>query len=132
LRFISTVLWSGDILIIEQSKETYYETLNKSSQKWHEAKHDVIPWFNYFLGTVLSACKEFEERVGNVKPGRGTKRQIVIQTIDRQISQFSIGDIEKEYPSVSHDMIKIIFRELKKAKKIKCLGKGKSAKWKKA
>ncbi len=117
--------------IVEQSKETYYETLNKSSQKWHEAKHDVIPWFNYFLGTVLAAYKEFEERAENIKPGRGAKTQIVTQAIERQVGEFSLSDIERECPSTSRDMIKIIFRELQKAKKIKCLGKGKSAKWKK-
>ena len=117
--------------IVEQSKETYYETLNKSSQKWHEAKHDVIPWFNYFLGTVLAAYKEFEERAENIKPGRGAKTQIVTQAIERQVGEFSLSDIERECPSASRDMIKIIFRELQKAKKIKCLGKGKSAKWKK-
>ncbi len=117
--------------IVEQSKETYYETLNKSSQKWHEAKHDVIPWFNYFLGTVLAAYKEFEERVENIKPGRGAKTQIVTQAIERQVGEFSLSDIERECSSASRDMIKIIFRELQKAKKIKCLGKGKSSKWKK-
>lgn len=117
--------------IVEQSKETYYETLNKSSQKWHEAKHDVIPWFNYFLGTVLAAYKEFEERAENIKPGRGAKTQIVTQAIERQVGEFSLSDIERECPSASRDMIKIIFRELQKVKKIKCLGKGKSAKWKK-
>lgn len=117
--------------IIEQSKETYYETLNKSSQKWHEAKHDVTPWFNYFLGTILAAYKEFENRAANIKPARGSKTQIVNQAIERQIGEFSLGDIERECPAVSRDMIKIIFRELRKAKKIECLGKGKSAKWKK-
>ncbi len=117
--------------IVEQSKETYYETLNKSSQKWHEAKHDVIPWFNYFLGTVLAAYKEFEERAANIKPARGAKTQIVNQAIERQVGEFSLSDIERECPAVSRDMIKIIFRELQKAKKIECLGKGKSAKWKK-
>ena len=117
--------------IVEQSKETYYEALNKSSQKWHEAKHDVIPWFNYFLGTVLAAYKEFEERAANIKPARGAKTQILNQVIERQVGEFSLGDIERECPAISRDMIKIIFRELQKAKKIKCLGKGKSAKWKK-
>ena len=118
--------------IIEQSKETYYESLNKSSQKWHQSKHDVFPWVNYFLGTLLGAYKEFKERAGSIKPARGAKTQIVTQAIGRQIGQFSISDIERECPAVSRDMIKIIFRELKKAKKIKCLGKGKSAKWEKA
>ncbi|OGW55801.1 MAG: hypothetical protein A2Y81_03310 [Nitrospirae bacterium RBG_13_43_8] len=30
--------------IIEQTKESYYETLHKSSQGWHKGKHDALPW----------------------------------------------------------------------------------------
>lgn len=115
--------------IVEQSKETYYETLNKSSQGWHEAKHDVIPWFNYFLGTLLNAYKEFEERAGNVKTGRGAKTEIVIKTIEGQHGDFSISDIERACPNVSRVMIKKILMQMQKDKKIKSLGKGQSAKW---
>jgi Fic family protein len=118
--------------IIEQSKETYYESLNKSSQNWHQAKHDIFPWFSYFLGTVLGAYKEFEERAANVKPARGVKTEIVTKVIERQAGEFTISDIEKECPAVSRDMIRIIFRQLQKKKKIRCLGKGKSAKWQKS
>lgn len=116
--------------IIEQSKETYYEALNKSSKGWHEAKHDVIPWFNFFLGTILAAYKEFEERAENIKPTRGFKTHIVIQAIERQIGEFSLGDIERECPTVSRVMIKKVLLKMQKEKKIKCLGKGQAAKWK--
>ena len=116
--------------IVEQSKETYYETLNKSSQKWHEAKHNVIPWFNYFLGTVLAAYKEFEERAENIKPVRGAKTALLVQAIDSQHGEFSISDIEKACPAVSRVMIKKVLLQMQKDKKIKCLGKGQSAKWK--
>lgn len=116
--------------IVEQSKETYYETLNKGSQKWHETKHDVIPWFNYFLGTVLAAYKEFEERAVNIKPTRGAKTALVIKAIDSQQGEFSISDIERACPAVSRVMIKKVLLQMQKDKKIKCLGKGQSAKWK--
>ena len=116
--------------IVEQSKETYYETLNKSSQKWHEAKHNVIPWFNYFLGTVLAAYKEFEERAENIKPARGAKTALLVQAIDSQHGEFSISDIEKACPAVSRVMIKKVLLQMQKDNKIKCLGKGQSAKWK--
>src|SRR3990167_5095754 len=116
--------------IVEQSKETYYETLNKSSQKWHEAGHDVIPWFNYFLGRILSAYKEFEDRAANIKPARGAKTEIVARAIGKQIGDFSISDIERACPSVSRVMIKKVLLQMQKDKKIKCLGKGQSAKWK--
>ena len=116
--------------IIEQSKETYYEALQKSSKRWHEAKHDVKPWLYYFLGTINSAYREFEQRAGIVKPFRGAKKEIVIQTIDNQIGEFSISDIERLCPGISRDMIRVVFRQLQKEKKIACLGKGRSAKWK--
>jgi Fic family protein len=115
--------------IVEQSKETYYEMLNKSSQKWHEAKHSVMPWFNYFLGAVLAAYKEFEERAGNVKPFRGAKTALVMKVLESQHGEFSISDIERACPNVSRVMIKKVLLRQQKNKKIKCLGKGQSAQW---
>lgn len=115
--------------IVEQSKETYYETLNKSSQQWHEARHDILPWFNYFLGTIVAAYKEFEERASHASPARGAKTGIVEAAISKQLGEFSISDIEQECPNVSRVMIKKIFSQMSNAKKIKCLGKGKSATW---
>lgn len=116
--------------IIEQSKETYYEVLQKSSKQWHDAKHDIEPWLYYFLGTINSAYREFEERAGNIKSPRGAKTQIITQAINSQLGEFSLSDIERDCPGISRDMIRLIFRQLQKEKKIICLGKGQSAKWK--
>lgn len=116
---------------VEQSKETYYESLNKSSQKWHQAKHDINPWLHYFLGTVLSAYKEFEERSVALKPTRGVKTELIKQAIKNQIGEFTLSDIMNGCPGISRDMIRLVFRQLASEKLIICLGKGKSAKWKK-
>jgi len=116
--------------IIEQSKETYYESLQKSSQGWQKAKHDIGPWLHYFLGTVNAAYREFEQRAGGIKSPRGAKTEIVIQGINNQLGEFSISDIEKLCPGVSKDMVRVVFRQLQKEKKIICLGKGQSARWK--
>ncbi len=117
--------------LVEQSKETYYESLNKSSQKWHEAKHDVFPWFHYFLGTLMSAYKEFEERAGTIKPSRGAKTEIVTAAIEKQIGEFSISDIERECPGVSRPMIRVVLEGLRDKGKVKVLGTGRSAHWRK-
>lgn len=116
--------------IIEQSKKTYYDALQKSSQNWHEGKHDIEPWLYYFLGIINSACREFEQRAGSVKSPRGAKTELVIQAINAQVGEFSISDIERACPSISRDMIRLILRQQQKDKRIICLGKGKSAKWK--
>ena len=116
--------------ITEQSKETYYEALNKSSQKWHQANHNIFPWFNYFLGTVLGAYKEFEQRAGSLKSSRGAKTAIVEQAIKGQPGEFTLSDILQACPNVSRDMVRNIFKKMAGQKRIKCLGKGQSAKWK--
>jgi len=33
--------------VIEENKDRYYETLEQSSQGWHEGKHDPWPYINY-------------------------------------------------------------------------------------
>jgi len=116
--------------IIEQSKETYYEALQKSSLNWHEAKHDILPWLYYFLGNINSAYKEFEQRTGYIKSPKGAKTEIIREVVNNQLGEFSISDIERLCLNVSRDMIRIVFRQLQKEKKIICLGKGQSAKWK--
>jgi len=116
--------------ITEESKETYYESLNKSSVGWHGAKHDIEPWLFYFFGTVLSAYREFEKRAGKVKAARGAKTEMVITAIMEFTGNFRISDIERACPSVSRDMIRTVLRKLQKDRAIKSLGKGQSAEWK--
>ena len=59
--------------IFEETKETYYETLDKSSRGWHEEKHDVGP-LRDFWGALLRAHRELEARVGTITKGRGEGR----------------------------------------------------------
>lgn len=115
--------------IIEESKETYYDALKKSSVNWHEGKHDVFPWLNYFWGMLLAAYREFEARVGTVKKGKGFKTEHIIQTVENKIGEFTIGDIEKACPGTSRDMIRSILRQLRDQGKIKAIGTGRGAKW---
>jgi Fic family protein len=115
--------------IIEESKETYYETLEASSQGWHERRHDALPWMRYFWGVVLRAYREFEQRVGTLRTGRGAKTDLVTEAIGRRIGAFSISDIEAECPGVSRDWIRIVLRKLRDEKRIVRHGKGRGAKW---
>ena len=115
--------------IFEESKESYYETLEASSQGWHEGKHDVRPWLNYFWGSLLRAYKEFEERVGTLEHGRGAKGERVRNEILKRTVPFSISDIENDCPGVSRDMVRLVLRAMKAEGVIAPMGKGRSAKW---
>lgn len=115
--------------IFENSKESYYETLELSSQGWHEGTHDVFPWMTYFWGTLLRAYREFEERVGSITKGRGNKSEQVRSVVSRKIGPFAISDIENACPGVSRDMIRIVLRQLKDEGVIEPRGKGRGARW---
>ncbi|MFH1728424.1 MAG: Fic family protein [Pseudomonadota bacterium] len=115
--------------IFEESKETYYESLEASSQKWHQGKHSPNPWLNYFWGAMLKAYKEFEERVGTIRKSKGSKTDQIIEAVKRKIGPFSISDIERELPTISRDMIRIVLRKLRDEKTIIPQGKGRAAKW---
>src|SRR5207245_2250946 len=44
--------------LIEQNKERYYETLEQSSQGWHEGAHDPWPYVNFLLFILKTAYGE--------------------------------------------------------------------------
>lgn len=50
--------------VIEDHRERYYETLEASSQGWHDGQHDPWPYVNYLLYVIKTGCKELEERLG--------------------------------------------------------------------
>lgn len=115
--------------VIEESKETYYEALEASSLNWHEGKHDIFPWLRYLWGMLLRAYKEFEERVGTITPGRGTKTRQVREAALRQIVPFAISDIERGAPGVGRDMVRIVLRQLRDEGLLVSSGVGRAAKW---
>src|SRR3989339_133934 len=110
--------------IVEESKESYYEALHKSSQKWHEGEHDLRPWWNYFVGMLTAAYKEFEERVGKITNARGAKREMIVNAIRRMNGRFNLADLRRVCPGISYPTIQRALFELRKDKVIRCLGRG--------
>jgi Fic family protein len=115
--------------LVEESRDDYYEALGKSSEGWHEGKHDLIPWLNYFLGVLRRAYREFEQRAGEVKSPRGAKTVLVETAIDGFAGEFTLGELERACPGVSRDMVRRVLRQLQKKGRVACLGRGPSAHW---
>ncbi|OGQ63915.1 MAG: cell filamentation protein Fic [Deltaproteobacteria bacterium RIFCSPLOWO2_12_55_13] len=115
--------------LIEENKERYYETLERSSQGWHEGKHDPWPYVNYLLFILKNAYKEFEERVGQTASPKGAKTELVTAAIRRFPGSFRVSDIQRECPGVSVDLIRQVLKNLRSVGRVKCLGRGQSAEW---
>jgi Fic family protein len=115
--------------IVEESKETYYEALRKSSEGWHQARHDLRPWWEYFLGMLTAAYNEFETRVGTITSARGAKREMVRRAIDRLPDPFTIADLRRACPGVSEPTLKRALMEMSKEGRIERIGAGPAAQW---
>lgn len=115
--------------LIEQNKARYYETLEQSSRDWHEGRNDPWPYVNYVLFILKNAYREFEERVGQTKSPRGTKTELVQSAVRAFSRDFILADLERACPGVSRDMVRRVLRDLQKAKRVECVGRGPGAVW---
>ena len=116
--------------IIEQNKARYYETLQQSSRGWHEGKHDYWPYVNYLIFTLKDLYGEFERRVGEMSAPRGAKSEVVLEAIGKKAGSFTLAELERDCPGVGRDWIRAILFQLKKDRKVACVGMGKGARWK--
>lgn len=117
--------------IVERTKESYYDTLYRSSQGWHEGAHDLLPWTEYFLGVLTAAYREFEERVGELTTAKGAKTQLIEQAIEGLPATFRITDVEARCPNVSREMIRVVLKRLKGEDRVRSEGSGVGAVWRK-
>lgn len=115
--------------LFEKSKEGYYENLEASSMGWHDAEHDVNPWLNYFWGVLQRAYNEFEERVGQIGSGRGSKSQQVRDAVARRLGSFAISDLERECPGVSKETIRSVLQAMREEGLAELRGRGRGARW---
>lgn len=115
--------------IFEESKESYYATLELSSQGWHEGQHDVMPWLDYFWGTLRRAYKEFEARVDTIERTHGTKADQVRAEISKRTVSFTITHIEEACPGISRDTVRLVLRAMREEGLIATEGRGRGTQW---
>ncbi len=114
--------------LIEETKDEYYNILAECSHGGHEGKNEIVPWWNYFLGVLRRAYKEFERQVESVE-ARPAKSELVRRAVLSQVEQFTLGDLAAKLPAASPQLIKKILSELKKAGKVRLTGRGRGARW---
>ncbi|MBM4378371.1 MAG: Fic family protein [Deltaproteobacteria bacterium] len=115
--------------ITEQSKDAYYGALERSSQGWHEGRHDVHPWLRCFWGTLTAAYNELEERVGTATTGRGSKTERVRSAVSRKSQAFAISVIEHDCPDISREHIRKVLTQLRAEGLVDMEGAGRGAVW---
>lgn len=101
-------------MLIEKSKETYYEALQESSAGWHENENSYEPFVKYYLGIALKAYNEFESRVEHLKNRTLSKPERIRAMIDRKVGKITKKEILDACPDISKTTVERTLTELVK------------------
>lgn len=111
-------------MIIEKTKESYYETLRESGKGWHENQNDYNPFIKYCLGILLKAYSEFEERVAYLSQGKKSKSERIEILLKNTLGKMSKKQILENCPDISTRTVERTLSELLNAGKIQKVGAG--------
>lgn len=111
-------------MLIERSKETYYEALQASSTGWHENKNDYAYFTEYYLGIVIRAYREFEGRVEHLQNRSLSKPERIKALIDNTVGKITKKEIMEQCPDISKVTVERTLTELVKSGYIAKVGAG--------
>jgi len=114
--------------LVEESKEEYYRVLAECSVGWHRGSNEIVPWWNYLLGVLRYAYREFGRQVESAEAQPG-KSEVVRQVILAQVGTFTLAELQAQVPSVSSQLIKKVLGRLKEAGEVRLVGRGRGARW---
>ncbi len=116
--------------IIEDTKDSYYDTLQKSSINWYNNENDYSYFVEYYLGIILNAYKEFDSRVNIVENKKITSYDRIISIFKENIIPIDKAFIMNKCPDLSETTIERSLNRLLKEDKIVKISGGRYTKYK--
>ena len=113
-------------MLIEKTKETYYEALQDSSTGWHENENSYEPFAKYYLGIILKAYNEFEGRVEHLKNRSLSKPERIKLIIEQKVGKITKKEIMELCPDISKVTVERTLTDLVKSGYIAKVGAGPS------
>jgi len=113
-------------MLIEKTKDTYYDALKASSTGWHDGTNDYMPFVSYTLGVIKSAYKTFSERVEHSTTKGISKPERVRQFIENKLGKVTKKDVMDACPDISATTIEKALGDLVKNGIIIKVGNGRS------
>lgn len=113
---------------IEETKDIYYDVLEKADYGWHEEKNDPTPFIKYMLKIILKCYTQFEERVG-IMNATGTKSNaydIVKGYVEEKIGKFTSSEVIAACPKIGRSTVLNALKKLTEENIIIKYGAGRS------
>jgi len=111
-------------LLIEKTKDTYYEVLQDSSLGWHEDENQYGSFVKYYLGVLLKAYKEFENRVEHLRYRKMSKPERIKAVIDQRVGKITKKEIMEYCPDISKVTVERTLTSLVKEGYVQKIGAG--------
>ena len=116
-------------MLIEKSKETYYEALESSSANWHAGTNDYAPFVRYYLGVLIKAYREFEMRVAYMTDKTLSKPDRIRTELANSLAPLSKKELLERNPDISEGTVERALAELVKSGAIQKIGAGKKTEY---
>ena len=99
---------------IADTKDAYYDALQKADQGWYEGINDPKPFIKYMLSIILSCYKEFEARVSiaHAAGAKSTSYDIVKAYVSERIGKFSKQEVLIGCPSLGSSSVESALKKL--------------------
>jgi Fic family protein len=114
---------------INKNKNSYYETLRKSSENWESNTNNYLPFIENFIFTLLICYKELDKRFAVIHSKKVSKRERIEQTILNSLLPLGKQEINYILPDVSATTIEMVVAQMLKQGRIKKIGTFKNAKY---
>lgn len=111
-------------MLIEKTKDTYYDALQASATGWHDGTNDYMPFVSYTLGIIKNAYKMFSERVEHLTTKGISKPERVRRFIENKLGKVTKKDIMDACPDISATTIERTLGDLVKDGTIIKIGNG--------
>ncbi len=96
---------------IEKTKDSYYGVLGQSSENWKEGTNDNTTFVKYLLGIILSAYRDFEERL-NLIEDKIPAYEMVERVAKTRLGKFTKSDVQEGCPSLARQTIEKALKQL--------------------
>ena len=110
---------------IAKSKDLYYDALSAAQVGWHEGKDDPGAFVKYILGTIISAYRDFEDRMELVSE-KLSALEMVRKVVRSQIGKITKTQVLSLCPSLSASSVEAALKKLVKSGELTKQGGGRS------
>lgn len=114
---------------INKYKDSYYEALKTSSEKWHDNENDYVPFIVNFLQVLYRCFKDLDESFTAITLKKAKKSERVESILMGAIVPVSKQDIIAKVPDISIKTVELVLSKMLKENKIRKIGTYKDARY---